>query len=395
MRELGVEAYVYLYPLVLMELTRRQMTNVPAGSRPGFGPMGAFSHIREFPAADFRAVVRPNFDTLYSLAWLDLTGEPMIVSAPDTGGRYYLLPMLDMWTDAFAVPGKRTTGTQAADFAVVPPGWRGQVPDGIQRIQAPTVHVWIIGRTQTDGPADYDAVRQVQDGFSITPLSRRGEHPAPVEAHPDPSVDMQTPPLEQVDAMPARDFFTMAAELLALHPPQVTDWSMLARLGQVGLRPGQPFDYDALDPAVRGALEEAPAAGLDLMRRTLPHVARVVNGWQMNTDTVGVYGNFYLKRAIVAMAGLGANPPEDAVYPLNIADVDGRPHRRPRLPAPLRQGQAAAGGGVLVGHHVRRRRLPGRQPAGPLRHRRPRRPRLQRRRLPRPLPPAPESRPGP
>ena len=185
--------------------------------------------------------------------------------------------------------------------------------------------MWIIGRTQTDGPADYDAVRQVQDGFSITPLSRRGEHPAPVEAHPDPSVDMQTPPLEQVDAMPARDFFTMAAELLALHPPQVTDWSMLARLGQVGLRPGQPFDYDALDPAVRGALEEAPAAGLDLMRRTLPHVARVVNGWQMNTDTVGVYGNFYLKRAIVAMAGLGANPPEDAVYPLNIADVDGRP----------------------------------------------------------------------
>jgi hypothetical protein len=179
-------------------------------------------------------------------------------------------------------------------------------------------------RTQTNGPADYQAVHQVQDGFAITPLSRRGQGPALVEAHPDPSVDLQTPPLEQVNAMSARDFFELAAALLQLHPPHVTDWSMRARLGRIGLRPGERFDYDALDPAVRGALEGAPAAAPELMRQTLPHVARVVNGWQMNTDTMGVYGNFYLKRAIVAMAGLGANPPEDAVYPLNVADADGQ-----------------------------------------------------------------------
>ena len=96
-----------------MEVTRRQMTNLPAGTKPGFGPTGEFAHIREFPPADFKAVVRPNFDTLYSVAWLDLTEEPMIVSVPDTDGRYYLLPLYDMWTDAFAVPGKRTSGTQA------------------------------------------------------------------------------------------------------------------------------------------------------------------------------------------------------------------------------------------------------------------------------------------
>ncbi len=284
--------------------------------------MGAFSHVREFPPAEFRTVVRPNFDTLYSSAWLDLSGgEPVIVSAPDTDGRYYMLPMLDMWTDVFAVPGKRTTGTGAGSFAVAPSGWSGRLPDGVRRIDAPTPYVWIIGRTQTNGPADYGAVHRVQDGFTIAPLSDGGR----AEARPGPPVDLDTDPLHQINGMAARDYFALAGDLLRLHPPHVTDWSILARLERIGLRPGARFEPDALDPAVRDALEGAPAEGLALMRSTLPHLARVTNGWQMNTDSIGVYGNVYLKRAIIAMAGLGANPPEDALYPLNVADADGRP----------------------------------------------------------------------
>ena len=323
--DVGVEAYHYLYPLITMDVTRRIMTNVPPGKVPGFGPMGAFYHMRAFPDANFKAVVRPNFDTLYSSAWVDVR-EPVILSVPDTHGRYYLLPMLDMWTDVFAAPGSRTSGNQAGKFALVYEGWQGQLPDGIAKIEAPTPYIWIIGRTQTNGPADYEAVHQVQDGYLLTPLSRYPNPPAAPEYHPDPAVDMKTPPLNQVNNMSAKDYFTYGAQLMKLHPPHKTDWSQVARRRLAGLHLGETFNWDHLDPAVQDALNQVPAAALKSMQTKLPTLARVVNGWQMNTDTMGVYGDYYLKRAIIAMAGLGANQAVDAIYPLSIVDADGQPY---------------------------------------------------------------------
>jgi hypothetical protein len=245
----------------------------------------------------------------------------MIVSVPDTQGRYYLLPMLDMWTDVFAVPGKRTSGTTAASYAIVPPGWSGTLPAGVERINAPTPFVWIIGRTQTNGPKDYPAVHKVQDGLRMIPLSQWGQTPTQTKITIDPSVDMTTPPLRQVNEMPAAKYFAYGAELMKVNPPHTTDWSTLARIKRIGIEPGK-FDPSKADPA---AVARGAAAGLKVMQDKIPTLARVTNGWQMNTDTMGVYGNFYLKRAIIALVGLGANQADDAIYPLNIVDSDGKP----------------------------------------------------------------------
>jgi hypothetical protein len=322
---IGVNAYLYFYPLITMDVTRKVFTNVEPGKEIGRGPMNAIWNVPIYPPAGDKGVVRYNFDTLYSVGWLDMTKEPMVVSVPDTGGRYYLLPMLDMWTDVFASPGWRTTGTQAGNFLITPPGWTGTVAAGMTRISAPTPIVWIIGRTKTDGPPDYEAVRKIQAGYKVTPLSQWGKAPVPPTATIDASVDMKTPPKVQVDIMSAEKYFAYAAELLKVIPPHITDQPMIAQLKKIGFEPGKSFDLNKTDPTVQRALAAAPGEAQQLMTWKVPTLARVVNGWSMNTDTMGVYGNYYLKRAIVAQLGLGANLPEDAVYPVNLADESGKP----------------------------------------------------------------------
>jgi hypothetical protein len=326
---IGVDAYLYFYPLVTMDLTRKQLSNVEPGK--GFGgPMNTFANVPAYPTAEDRAVVRPNFDTLYSSAWLDLTKEPMVVSVPDTNGRYYLLPMLDMWTDVFASPGWRTSGTQAQTLVIVPLGWRPDLQDRLidnfklptdtQRLEAPTPYVWIIGRIKTDGPADYDAVHKIQAGLKVTPLSQWGKTPEPIPFKPDLAADMKTPPKLQVDRMPASEFFAYAAELLKVHPPHLTDQPIIAQIKKIGIEPGKSYDLSTVDPAIQRGLDGVPQDAQKLMAWKVPSLARVANGWSMNTDTMGVYGNYYLKRAIVSQLGLGANLPEDAIYPINLFD---------------------------------------------------------------------------
>ena len=264
-------------------------------------------------------MVRPNFDTLYSSAFLDLTAGPVILHAPDTDDRYYMLPLIDMWTDVFANPGKRTTGTDAQDFVITGPGYTGELPAGLPVIAAPTPYVWIIGRTQTNGPADYPAVHKIQDGYTITPVGTAPEHII------DPNYDTSTEPLKIVNNMGAVDFFTYAANLLAVNPPHPTDFSQLARIANLGVVAGEPFDASRFNAEELAEIEAGRAAALQDMIAAASTLAPSVDGWMTLTDTMGVYGNYYLKRAVVTLVGLGANPSEDAVYPLLTADADANP----------------------------------------------------------------------
>ena len=281
LRTLSYEAAVYFYPLVTMDITRLQAINAPVGSKPGFGPPNEFHHFRAFPTADFRTVVRPNFDTLYSSAFLDLTAGPVILHAPDTDDRYYMLPLIDMWTDVFANPGKRTTGTDAKDFVVTGPGYTGELPDGLSVIAAPTPYVWIIGRTQTNGPADYDAVHKVQDGYSTTPVGEAQNHVV------DPDYDTSTEPLKLVNNMSAVDFFTCAADLLAVNPPHATDFSQLARIANLGIVAGEPFDASRFSAEELAEIDAGRAAALQDMLAALNTLGTNIDGWTTFTENHG------------------------------------------------------------------------------------------------------------
>ena len=217
------DAYIYGYPLVTMEMTRRVITNVaePKGTR---APMGQLIKLREYPDASFRDVTAPNADTLYTTAFFDVGKEPWVLSLPDMIGRYFLMPMLDGWTDVFQVPGKRTTGTGAQTYAITGPGWSGTLPDGVKQYKSPTSLVWLLGRIYCSGtPEDYKAVHALQDEIKLVPLSSYGKPYTPPAGKVDSSIDMKTPVRDQVNKLDAVEYFTLLAELMKTNPPAAAD----------------------------------------------------------------------------------------------------------------------------------------------------------------------------
>jgi hypothetical protein len=321
--EIGVEAYVYGYSLVTMEFTRRVMTNA-ARPEKNHAPMGQFYKSRAYPDAKFRDVTAPNADTLYSTAWLDLSREPYVLSLPDMGDRYFLMPMLDGWTNVFEVPGTRTTGNKAQAYAITGPGWKGKLPEGVKELKSQTNVVWILGRTYCTGtPEDYKACHAVMDQYDLRPLSAFGKPYTPPAGRVDPGIDTKTAVREQVDRLNAAAYFALLAKLMPDNPPAKADAPMVERMAKIGIVPGQPFDPSKLDPAVARGLAKAPKVGQEKIMAHFKDAGMLENGWTFSTKT-GLYGIDYLQRAFITAIGLGANRPQDAVYPTSTGDADGK-----------------------------------------------------------------------
>jgi hypothetical protein len=319
---LATDAYIYGYPLVTMEMTRRVITNVAsvAGTR---GPMGQFIKLRQYPDASFRDVTAPNADTLYTVAWLDVGNEPWILSIPDMKDRYFLVPLLDGWTNVFQVPGKRTTGTGAQTYAITGPGWKGTLPPGVKEYKSPTSIVWILGRIYCTGtPEDYAAVHALQDQFAVVPLSSYGKPYSPPAGTVDSSIDMKTAVREQVNRMDAVSYFNLLAQLMKANPPAAADAPELAKFAKIGLVPGKDFDASKLDADF---VKRIPQVAFDriMLQFKVGKSIRNVNGWMYDSEA-GVYGTDYLNRAFITAIGLGANRIQDAVYPTSLKDADGK-----------------------------------------------------------------------
>jgi hypothetical protein len=320
------DGYVYAYPFMLTNATLERLTNFVESNTMGHGPANRFNHLREFPDPSGKSVVRENVDTLYTAGTLDLKAEPLVLSVPATD-RYFLLPMLSLWSDVFAVPGTRTTGRNTArEFLVVSPEWRGDAPPGLEVIRSPTRYVWIIGRTQANGVADYANVHKVQDGYKLTPLSAWGKGTyVPPKGVINSSIDMKVPPPAAVEAMDAASFFGGFAELLKDNPPNAVDYPIIHRLERVGLKVGQNFDLTRAPANIKQAMERGYADGKALVLSEGKKAAGIGGkGWVYTTRT-GAYGVDYLYRAAIAQCCLGENLPQDAVYPALATDGDGRP----------------------------------------------------------------------
>ena len=316
------DAYIYGYPLVTMDMTRKQTTNVNSAG-PERAPMGQFVRMRTFPTAAYRDVPGANTDTLYTMVWLDVSKEPWILSIPDMGDRYYMMPMLDGWTNVFQSPGTRTTGDKPQKYAITGPGWSGTLPKEVTEYKSATGLVWILGRIYCTGtPEDYAKVHALQDKFSVVPLNSYGEPYTPPPAEEDGGLDMKTPVAVQVQALSVDDYFSYLAKLWKTNPPAAQDASIVARMAKIGLVPGRDFEPSKLSTSDKEALNGVPKLGLMKMLGRVKE-QQPINGWLVFGSNVGNWGTDYLLRATTAWLGPGWNLPADAVYPLSQKDSNG------------------------------------------------------------------------
>jgi hypothetical protein len=323
-QEIAVDAYIYGYSLITTDVTRVQMSNV-AKVEEMRAPTGAFFNIKGYPPATYRGVSATNADTLYSLAWLDLS-EPQVFSHPEIKDRFFTFELVDLWMIVKNSVGTNTSGSKAMTYLFTGPDWKGTVPEGMTHISFPTRYMVILGRTYAlDNKKDLDKVHALQAQYKVRPLSAYGKpfkfKAPPVD--PNPGFSMTEAPQKAIAALGTTGYFNLMTKLMGTAaPPAPEDAPMLARMAKIGIVPGKPFDPSTLEPAVQAALKDVPEIALKRMTAAWESLGKAVNGWRVTT-VGGRYGTNYLDRGAWAALGWPSQLPNVSVYPTTYVDSSG------------------------------------------------------------------------
>lgn len=310
---IGVQAYLYGYPLVDMHKQMHNETHLTGEKDQVYAPVNRFYRfpglVTPTNSGNLRA---PNNDTLYFSGWFDISEQPVIIRVPDTGGRYYTIAVTNQYAEVSHI-GRRTTGTGAGYFALVPPDWSGTLPAGVQPWPVETPRGWLLGRMLVDGTADLDTAQALVDAIWMTELDtfstgERPSNPAAISAMP-------------IDPIGSLDFFAVMNRVLKTLPARAAEAALIAQFDAIGIGPNAEFDIDALDEATRRGLTRAVEDGEAIVAASTQRTIDSVNGWMISKQ-IGTYGHDYFQRASVVAGGYG-NLPEESLYPARLFDANG------------------------------------------------------------------------
>jgi hypothetical protein len=328
-RQIAAAAYVYGYPLVIMDVSKDVGTAAPTAEPTlGLAPINQLVRGAVTPTAANENATRLNVDTLYTFGWLNLTKEPMVVSVPAANGRYYVMSILDAWQNVFADPGPRTTGNGSGNFAIVGPGWNGKLPSNVTKLQSPTNTVLINARTQQNGPADFPAAVAFENNYTLIPLSAWGTtYTSPTNVPVNPNVNRTANAVQQVANMTPATFYDRMATLMVANPPSSADKPVIDQIARIGIVPGNPFDWSGMNATMQNAITQGTQDGMAQVYTASVNFpgAATKNGWTISYN-VGTYGTNYTLRAGVALSYIAINLPQDALYPTSTANATGAPY---------------------------------------------------------------------
>ncbi|MDQ6437946.1 DUF1254 domain-containing protein [Mesorhizobium sp. LHD-90] len=323
---LGVQAYVYAFPLTYLSKLRYEWTNVPDSSF--YASLNHFHHKKVLANhINYTSGGSPNQDTLYSWGWLDLRQGPVALTHPDMGDRYFTFEIADMFSDNFAYVGKRTTGGAAGAFAILPPGWSGSLPPDIKSsFQSPTRFALVFGRTLVNDEADVAAVNKLQDQYRMIPLALWGQL--------DPQIPEGRDVFKPYDTAndPLGDWRTINRAWAENPLPKDRDADLVRLFGEIGIGPAFTAEsIDKLPEPTRQGLARAAATArpmLNAMLATGAYKSKMVNDWMYPPKTfgsAGLYGDFIVRAAGQCLGGIISNDPDEAVYLFTFSDVQGQP----------------------------------------------------------------------